>query len=161
MHNLSLKSLWKRGPAKGLSLFFVFYTHVSIGSQHISHVSSVRQFPSKYVLYNNDSLLRCTRWFYHISICVLNLDFLPETSILQSISNVARTWVGFVCHLLKENHNPKNFTFQFWNVLFLMQDKTYHRIRGYNQRCSGFARLKSLSLTEFAISRLWGKKGSG
>lgn len=78
------------------------YSHVSIGSQHISHVSGVGKLPPIDVLYDNDGLVRCRGWFHYISFDVLYLDIMAETPIVHPIANITRAWLGFICHLLTD-----------------------------------------------------------
>lgn len=79
-----------------------FYSHVSIGGQHISHVSGVGKLPPKDVLYDNDGLVRYRGWLHYIRFDVFYLDLLAEAPIVHPISNVTGTWLGFICHLLAD-----------------------------------------------------------
>lgn len=82
-----------------ITIHTLFYSHVSIGSQHVSHVSGVGELPAINVLYNNNGLVRCTGWFHYISFGVLYLDLLAKPPIVQPITNITGAGIGFICHL--------------------------------------------------------------
>lgn len=78
------------------------YSHVSIGSQHITDVSGVRELPPKDVLNDDDGLVRWRFWFHYISLSVFQLDLLTKPSIVHPVTDVTGAWVCLICHLLTD-----------------------------------------------------------
>lgn len=101
-----------------LSLSIDFCSHVSIGSQHVSHVSCVGELPPVDVLYDNDGLVRCSGWFHHIRVGVLYLDLLAEPSILHPITDITGARLGFICHLVTEGEGIRGCITE--NIVSLM-----------------------------------------
>lgn len=85
--------------------YIPLYSHVSVGSQQIGHVSGVGELPSIDVLYDDDGLVRCTGWFHDISCGVFYPNLLTQSPILQPIADITRTGPGFVRHLLTVSWN--------------------------------------------------------
>lgn len=83
-------------------------SHVSIGSQHISHVSGVGKLPAIDVLYDYDGLVRCRGWLHDISFGVLDLNLLTEPPVVHPITNITGAWFSFICHLLTDRQDQTN-----------------------------------------------------
>lgn len=58
------------------------YVRVSISCDQVSHVSGVGQLPAKYILNDNHGLVRVEGGLRHVSLDVLDLNFLSHPSIL-------------------------------------------------------------------------------
>lgn len=105
--------------------FFFFNSHVSIGSQHISHVSGVGKLPAIDVLYDYDGLVRCRGWLHDISFDVLDLNLLTEPSVVHPITNITGAWLGFICHLLTDRIR-RTVESQLDRGIFLTQPSLKH-----------------------------------
>lgn len=113
---LQFEYYWHKGGEK-------YILHVSVRSEHVSHVLCIGQLPSKNVLNYNDRFVSWCVRFHHVSFNVLNLNLLAKTAIFHLVPNVTRAWPGFICHLEIE------IRFDIvWNLLHCCIDKvnTFH-----------------------------------
>lgn len=94
-------TVYKGQTLEGTIFWFeqLCYSHVSVGSQHVSHVSGVGELPAIDVLYDNDGPVRRRRGLHHIGLDVLNLDLMAKPPIVHPVTNVTGARPGLVSHL--------------------------------------------------------------